>query len=241
MNYLFVKNCIVYFSGANIRFFSPRCPLLCYYFHNSCYFFAIFALGMIVDIHTHNAHTQAQTIDTVGIHPWHAQFGNITEVEQLASSVDAIGEIGLDFACDVPKEVQIAVFNAQLALAEQYEKAVVLHCVKAFEEVMKMVAKFRLKAVIFHGFIGSKEQAQRAITQGYYLSFGERTFRSPKSIEALRSTTLSSLFVESDESTTPIDDIYAQIAELRGVSITELATATEENFKRIFQTTKKRR
>jgi TatD DNase family protein len=241
MNYLFVKKLYRLFFGCEYTIFFASLSSFVLLFSQFLLFFVIFALGMIVDIHTHNAHTQAQTIDTVGIHPWHAQFGNITEVERHASSVDAIGEIGLDFACDVPREVQIAVFNAQLAIAEQHKMAVVLHCVKAFEEVMKIVAKFRLKAVIFHGFIGSKEQAQQAITQGYYLSFGERTFRSPKSIEALRSTPLSSLFVESDESTTPIDDIYAQIAELRGVSITELTTATEENFKRIFQTTKKRR
>jgi TatD DNase family protein len=99
---------------------------------------------------------------------------------------------------------------------------------------MKVLQDYHLRAVIFHGFIGSKEQAQRAVKQGYYLSFGERTFNSPKTIEALRSTPLSSLFVESDESSTPIEEIYAKIAELRGISVAELATATEENFNRIF-------
>ena len=189
---------------------------------------------MVVDIHTHNAQTQAQTIDTVGIHPWHSLDADISEVEAKVADADAIGEIGLDFACDVPKEVQIAVFRAQLSLAEQHKKAVVLHCVRAFEEVIKALSDYRLKVVIFHGFIGSVEQAQRAISQDYYLSFGERTFRSPKTIEAMRSTPLSHLFVESDESTTPIEDIYAQIAELRGVLVTELMQTTEENFRRIF-------
>ena len=189
---------------------------------------------MVVDIHTHNRQTHAQTIDTVGIHPWQAPEANILAVESAIGDVDAVGEIGLDFACDVPKEVQIAVFRAQLSLAEQHEKAVVLHCVKAFEEVIKILSEFHLKAVIFHGFIGSKEQAQRAVHQDYYLSFGERTFRSPKTIEALLSTPLSSLFIETDESATPIEEIYARIAELRGITTTELATATEENFNRIF-------
>ena len=197
-------------------------------------FFRIFALGMITDIHTHNAHTQAQTIDTVGIHPWHALEADISEVELAVAKVDAIGEIGLDFACDVPKEVQMALFGAQLAIAERHKKAVVLHCVRAFEEVIKIISEYRLQAVIFHGFIGSVEQAQRAVRQGYYLSFSERTFRSPKTIEAMRSTPLSSLFVETDDSSTPIEEIYARIAELRGISIAELLHATEENFKRIF-------
>lgn len=189
---------------------------------------------MITDIHTHNAQTEAQTIDTVGIHPWHAENADLATIEAAAMEVDAIGEIGLDFVCDVEREVQMAVFRAQLAIAERHEKAVVLHCVKAFEEVMKTVSEHSLKAVIFHGFIGSKEQAQRAVQQGFYLSFGERTFRSPKTIEALRSTPLSSLFIETDESTTPIEEIYEKIAELRGIPTTELITAIEENFNRIF-------
>ena len=189
---------------------------------------------MITDIHTHNAHTQAQTIDTVGIHPWHAHEADISAVEAAVAEVDAVGEIGMDFACDVPKEVQMAIFRAQLALAERHKKAVVLHCVRAFEEVVKVLSEYRLRAVIFHGFIGSVEQAQRAVAQGFYLSFGERTFRSPKTIEALRSTPLSRIFVETDESTTPIEEIYARIAELRGISTAELIAATEENFRRIF-------
>ena len=197
-------------------------------------FFVIFALAMVIDIHTHNAQTLAQTIDTVGIHPWYAAESELSAIEASIAEVDAVGEIGLDFACDVPKGVQITIFRAQLSLAEQHEKAVVLHCVKAFEEVMKILSEFHLKAIIFHGFIGSKEQAQRAVHQGYYLSFGERTFCSPKTIEALRSTPLSSLFIETDESATPIEEIYARIAEIRGISIAKLIAATEENFNRIF-------
>lgn len=189
---------------------------------------------MILDIHTHNAQTHAQTIETVGIHPWHAANCDLAEVEKHAPSADAIGEIGLDYACDVPREVQTAVLRAQLTLAEQLEKPVVLHCVRAFEEVMKIVADYRLKAVIFHGFIGSKEQAQRALAQGYFLSFGERTFHSPKTIEALRITPLSQLFAESDESPTPIEEIYSNIADLRGVSTEDLDAAAKSNFAKIF-------
>lgn len=189
---------------------------------------------MIVDIHTHNAQAHAQTIDTVGIHPWNSLVGDISVVERCAATADAIGEIGLDFACDVPREEQKHIFRAQLAIAERFEKPVVLHCVRAFEEVMQVLRVFHLSAVIFHGFIGSVEQAQYAVKQGYYLSFGERTFRSPKTVEAMRSTPLSHLFVETDESTTPIEDIYARIAELRGVDIAILTEATQANFNKIF-------
>lgn len=193
---------------------------------------------MVVDIHTHNAQTNAQTIVAVGIHPWHALEADLSAVEAQIADADAIGEIGLDFACDVPREVQMDIFRAQLALAERHQKAVVLHCVRAFEEVIKVLSEYRLTAVIFHGFIGSKEQAQRAIAQGFYLSFGERTFRSPKTIEAMRSTPLSSLFVETDESPTPIEKIYDKIAALRGIPTDNLTIATEENFKKLIKAIK---
>lgn len=189
---------------------------------------------MIVDIHTHNPHTTAQTIETVGIHPWHALEGDISAVEQQAHNVDAIGEIGLDYACDIPRALQESVFRAQLAIAERLQKPVVLHSVRAFEDTMRIVGNFRLTAVIFHGFIGSKEQAQRAINEGYYLSFGERTFRSRKTIEALLATPLSHLFVETDESATPIEDIYEKIASLRSITVDELTVATEKNYNLIF-------
>lgn len=189
---------------------------------------------MVIDIHTHNRQSTAQTIEAVGIHPWHASEGNISVIESAAMSADAIGEIGLDFACEVEREVQEQIFRAQLAIAERLGKPVVLHCVRAFEDTMRVLRDYRLRAVIFHGFIGSKEQSQRAVTEGYYLSFGERTFLSPKTIDALRNTPLSHIFVESDESTTPIEDIYARVAELRGISASELAIATEKNFYKIF-------
>ena len=188
---------------------------------------------MILDIHTHNAQTHAQTIETAGIHPWHAPFGDLSEVTRRAPEVNAIGEIGLDYACDVPREIQMEVFRAQLAIAERFEKHVVLHCVRAFEDIIKEVEKHHLKGVIFHGFIGSKEQAQRAVKQGFYLSFGERAFRSPKTIEAMLSTPLSNLFIETDESSTPIEKIYTKIAELRGISVAKLMQATENNLKRL--------
>jgi TatD DNase family protein len=189
---------------------------------------------MITDIHTHNDHTHAQTIKAEGVHPWHALEGDLSAVESKIESIDAIGEIGLDFACNTPREVQMDVFRAQLALAEQHKKPIVLHCVKAFEEIMKILSEYHLQAVIFHCFIGSVEQAQRAISEGYYLSFGERTLRSSKTIEALRHTPLSQFFIETDESPMPIEEIYEKIAHLLDISTTELAQITEENFRRIF-------
>ena len=188
---------------------------------------------MMVDIHTHNQASEALTLRAVGIHPWHALGADVASLEAEIEAAEAVGEIGLDFACDTPREAQMEIFRAQLALAECHSKVVVLHCVRAFEEVMRELSNHHLQAVVFHGFIGSPEQAARALGRGYYLSFGERTFVSPRSIAALRATPLSQLFVESDESATPLLEIYSHIASLLGISTDELAAATRRNFEAV--------
>ena len=190
-------------------------------------------IGIYIDIHTHHP-TSATTIHTVGVHPWKAAMGVLPTEEEIAAA-EAVGEIGLDKVCAVDFGRQKTVFNAQLDLAEQHEKPVVIHCVRAFEEVMRCLVAKNLPAVIFHGFIGSKEQAERALQQGYHLSFGMRTGHSPKSIEALRHTPFDRLFVESDEEMTPIETIYETVAAWRGVPIEELCQATRTNYTRIFR------
>ena len=121
-----------------------------------------------------------------------------------------------------------------LALAHERQMPVVLHCVKAFEPVMRELDACRPRAVIFHGFIGSPEQARRAVGKGYYLSFGLRAFASPKTLESLRETPLSQLFLETDDSDVPIEEIYARAAKVKGVTPEELRRATLENYGRIF-------
>lgn len=187
---------------------------------------------MLIDIHTHRP-TEAVTIRTVGVHPWHAAECSLPTIEAIEAA-DAVGEIGLDKACGVDFEMQRALFVKQLELAERFEKPVVLHCVRAFEEVMTVLAKYTLRAVLFHGFIGSREQAARAVKKGYYLSFGARTEGSNKTIEALRETPLERLFVETDEADTTIEAMYLTIARLRGTEVEKLEQATAENYKRIF-------
>lgn len=187
---------------------------------------------MLIDIHTHRP-TEAVTIHTVGAHPWHATECSLPTIEALEAA-DAVGEIGLDKACGVDFEMQQALFAKQLELAERFEKPVVLHCVRAFEEVMTLLERHTLRAVLFHGFIGSREQAEKAVKKGYYLSFGARTEGSNKTIEALRETPLERLFVETDEADTTIEAMYLTIARLRGTEVEKLEEATAENYKRIF-------
>ena len=189
-------------------------------------------MAKLVDIHTHNPRQGVLSPSMAGIHPWDAE-------QDLPmpdfSACDIVGETGLDYSTKVQKEAQQELFLRHLTAAERLEKPVVLHVVKSFEDVMIALKKHRLQGVVFHGFIGSREQAQRAISEGYYLSFGDRSLRSPRTREVIATINPENLFCETDDNTEfSIEKIYQEVAALRAISHEELASEIEKNYRRLF-------
>ncbi len=191
--------------------------------------------AQFVNIHTHRPTGQGIELRTAGIHPWHADTEAVSSLLPLAGDVQAIGETGLDYFRGAPRDKQLEAFRAQLVLAEKAGLPVVLHCVKAFEPVMEELALHKLRAVIFHGFIGSPEQAERAVKQGYYLSFGERSFLSPKTVKAFCDTPLDRIFLETDDTDITIERIYARATVIRSLSMEALKKTIQQNYERIFK------
>lgn len=189
-----------------------------------------------VNIHTHRPTGSGIELRTEGVHPWNADMQDVATLGERLGNAQAVGETGLDFVRGPARETQFEALRTQLRLARERGLPVVLHCVKAFESLMRELAECEPRAVIFHGFIGSPEQARRALAKGYCLSFGERTFASPKTVAALRETPLSQLFLETDDSPVPIAEIYARAAEAKDIPMEELQRATLDNYKRIFET-----
>ena len=187
-----------------------------------------------VNIHTHRPADREIVLRTAGIHPWDADKEEVASILPQLDRVQAVGEIGLDRVRGAAWERQLLLFREQLRLAREHRLPVVLHCVRAFEAVMRELAECEPRAAIFHGFIGSPEQAREALARGYYLSFGQRTFASPKTVEALRATPPTQLFLETDESPVPIGTIYVRAAEVRGETVRELQRATLENYEHLF-------
>ena len=190
-------------------------------------------MAKLVDIHTHNPQEEVLSPTMVGIHPWDAE-------QDLPmpdfSACDIVGETGLDYSTKVRKEAQQELFLKHLDIAKSLDKPVVLHVVKSFEDVMLALRKQSIQDVVFHGFIGSKEQAIRATNLGYYLSFGDRSLRSPRTRDVAASMPIENLFCETDDrDDISIEEIYVEVAKLRGISPEELATQIEKNYKRLFK------
>ena len=190
-------------------------------------------MAKYIDIHTHNPREDVLSPTMAGIHPWQAEIGY--ELPDL-TECDIIGETGLDYACEVDRYRQKELFLRHLAKAQQLGKPVVLHVVRALNDTLSILSEFKdLKGVVFHGFIGSKEQAAECIKRGYYLSFGERSLRSPKTREVIAKMPQNLLFCETDDNTSvAIEEIYRSVAEIRGTTPEELLRTIEDNYKNLF-------
>lgn len=186
-----------------------------------------------IDIHTHNPRADVLSPTMAGIHPWRAEEG--AELPDF-SHCDIVGETGLDYACKVDRELQKRLFIVHIEGAIKAGKPIVLHTVRTTEEALKILNGYKaIRGVIFHGFIGSWQQAQRCIERGYYLSFGERSLRSSKTREVIAKMPQNLLFCETDDNTDiAIEEIYKSVAEIRGTTPEELLRTIEDNYKNLF-------
>lgn len=144
---------------------------------------------------------------TAGIHPHDAaDFDPLHDPEALAAAVRqgavAIGECGLDYHYDhSPRELQRRVFAAQLALARDVGKPVVVHTREAESDTRAMIEEAGAAGVrgVLHCYTGSHALAETALSVGWYVSFsGIVTFRKWTDDALLRLVPPSRLLAESD-------------------------------------------
>lgn len=187
-----------------------------------------------IDIHTHHPRRDVISPRMAGVHPWDAERGyELPNFEEC----DIVGEIGLDYCCKADRNMQRELFERQLQIASTIDKPVVIHNVRATEDILKILTRYpQLRGVLFHGFIGSQQQAESIVKRGYYLSFGDRSLRSPKSRNVIATTDIRRLFCETDDDPNlAIEEIYAEVAKIRNMTTEELLNAIETNYKTFFR------
>jgi TatD DNase family protein len=177
---------------------------------------------------------------TAGVHPWEVEktdFSVLDFFEENHPGLVGVGEIGLDFSRpDAERALQIQWLDQQLAIAERLGLPVVLHSVRANDEIWAELKKFRLKTVVFHGFTGSPELAEQWVKQGFYLSFNRRSLQSPRTVEALKTIPAENLFLETDDDPQArIEDIYGKAALLCGVPLETLKEKVFSNYELIIR------
>ncbi|RUT27710.1 TatD family deoxyribonuclease [Paenibacillus zeisoli] len=198
----------------------------------------------------------AETYDfiyaAVGWHPQDAitmKDGDLEWIAELCEhkKVVAIGEIGLDYYWDTsPKDVQHEVFRKQIGLARSLNMPIVIHNRDAHEDVIRILREEKASEVggVMHSFSGSWETAKMCLDLGFHISFGGPiTFKNAKQPkEVLKQVPNDRLLIETDSPyLTPHpfrgkrnESSYVRLvaemaAELKGISLEELAEITTKN------------
>ena len=125
-------------------------------------------------------------------------------------------------------QLQVAVFKEQVELSEKYELPLIIHCVKAMDELFALRKERAPKQPwIWHGFRGKPEQAKQLLQKGFYLSFGMHY-----SSEAMNVVPDSRLFLETDDSPVDIEDVLRDAAKVRGVEVETLQAIVRKKYSR---------
>lgn len=181
---------------------------------------------------------------SIGIHPLFIDQDRLEKDFQILEEKVAlpgclaVGECGLDKRSETPFELQLAVFEKQLLLAEKYGKPVVIHCVAAFQELIEHKNKLKITVpILIHGFSKKKQLAQQLLDNGFYLSFGKYLLLNPELETVFRSTPNDRFFLETDTIEEGIHAVYALAAKYKGVTVAEIQNQLNRNFSTVFKTT----
>jgi TatD DNase family protein len=179
---------------------------------------------------------------TYGIHPWFLDEDN---QEQLIGRVEkyfglpgiiAIGEAGFDKLKGASPELQLKIFGQQVMMAEKAGKPMVIHCVKAWDELLAVRKKIKPEMPwLVHGFRGNKILANQLISKGMYLSVWFEFALRPESADLLRFLPSNRFFLETDGANVDIRQIYEKVAGDTGITVEELKTVIFKNFNEFFK------
>jgi TatD DNase family protein len=208
-----------------------------------------------------NTHTHAQVYDakmelvnlkpgapekpnhySYGLHPWAINRDTFEDELRYLEVVGhekrclAIGECGLDKLSKVDFELQTEAFNEQIRIANKIGKPLIIHCVKAFNELINCLNHQDNKMpVIVHGFNNNENIARIMVEEGFYFSFGKSLLGyDSNASKAIKSVGRKRFFLETDDADISIKYIYHKAAELLGVTEEIIQQQLQSNFEAVF-------
>lgn len=212
-----------------------------------------------INIHTHNYNgednidsivsffpddniSSIQSAFSMGLHPWHVKTESyLDSIELLSNNIEnsnllAIGECGLDRVCNADFELQKRSFQLQIDLSEKAQKPMIIHCVKAFPELIQIKKEYSPKQQwIIHGYRGNIEMARQLINHKCVISFGSGLEDGKNKLSRVfAEIPLESIFLETDAKDVSIKHIYKSASEILNLPADNLKLQLMQNYKRIF-------
>jgi len=192
---------------------------------------------------------------SIGVHPHEAQAAPDHVMDQLTDliahpKVVGIGETGLDFHYEhSPRDRQAQLFRAQCRLARAAGLPVIVHSRNADAETVAILADEGMSRGVIHCFSTTRALSEPALALGFYISIsGIVTFKNAEELRGIvPEIPLDRLLIETDspylapiplrgKTNEPAFIVHtaAKVAELKGISVEELAAATTDNFFHLF-------
>lgn len=200
-----------------------------FHHHHLNQFYGIYNLGLDEKIPEH--------FFSVGLHPqdihqnWKSDFESIQQ-KSLQTHCLAIGECGLDRLLAVPIKLQQEVLRQHVLWANEINKPVIIHCVRAFSELISS-SKIAKTPLIVHGFNKNIEVANLLLKHGFYLSFGSAVLHHVSLQKLLIDFPLDFMLIETDTSEIDIAQLYQKIADIKSMDIKEFQQQIARNVKNI--------
>ena len=206
---------------------------------------------LFFDVHTHfkfsivNKYPDAVDFSmpfSIGIHPWFINIETLSQellvVEEKLQETNcyAIGECGLDTVCQIDLDLQKEVFKKHIQLSEKYKRPIIIHCVKALDEIIAFRKELKPKQVwILHGFQSSFQVADSLFKNDIFIAIGAAILQNKKLQETVYKMPLSAILLETDNKEISIIEIYKKVAVLKGVPVEILQQEIKHNFNSIFK------
>lgn len=191
-----------------------------------------------------------------GLHPCFTSEHTKDDIQSLPywlgrEAAVAVGECGLDYARhNMNKADQQGLFAAQLALAREFDLPIVIHAVRAVEDVIRMIRASGQHSGMVHSFNGSEQQAFRLIDLGYHLGFGGAVSypRANRLRTLISKLPLDAMLLETDAPDQPpaklagqrnepaaLAEIWRVISALRTEDANTVAQVTTQNARTLFR------
>lgn len=171
-----------------------------------------------------------------GVHPWNTEDSDLQlrllEEIIVDPNVVAVGEAGLDKLRGAEMSVQIDVLRKQIELALSANKPLIIHCVKAWDELIRLYKEYEGSNIswIIHGYRGNPRQTEQLSKVGFKFSIGEKF--NP---DSLKNIPLTDIFCETDESYLTICKVYENISSVFGVNKNHFDILVADNVGRVFK------
>jgi hydrolase, tatD family len=193
---------------------------------------------------------------SIGIHPMEASKNvDINKIEDLIkeninNKLVAIGETGLDYHFDYPRDLQNKYFIEQIKLANKYNLPIIIHSRESHDDVLKILTENKVNnAGIMHCYSGSPNMVEKFLNLGFYIGVGGPVTRYEDIQESVRRTPMDRIVLETDSPVLPpvqfekhsrnnslyLPYVISLIAKIKHISEEDIIKITNENAYKIYK------